>query len=167
MPITNTISIEFTTAELKQMDDALTQLENVFKNKVVQLTAKESQRYGKLGNQTENWSNMIYADSKTATNLIPSFIDQKEWAKDEIVRDQLSLRATRLENLAQQVLDTNRVIGFDIYQTCLTVYNNCKYLSTQNMPGAKTYYEKWSAQFPGGRSTMAAKKVTEETIKNN
>lgn len=166
MPISNMISIEFTATELKKIDDALTTLETVFKNKLVQLTPKESQRYGKLGSQTENWSNMIYADSQIATNLIPPFIDQKEWTKDEIVRDQLSLRATRLENIAQQVLDTNRVIGFDIYQTCHAVYNNCKYLSSQNMPGAKAYYEKWSAQFPGSRGNTA-KKLAEDSAQKN
>lgn len=167
MPISNMISIEFTPAELKQIDDALTKLETIFKDKVVQLTPKESQRYGKLGNQTENWSNMVYTDSKTAPNLIPPFIDQKEWEKDETARDQLSLRAARLESITQQILDTNRVIGFDIYQTCLTVYNNCKYLSGQDMPGAKTYYERWSAQFPGSKAAIASKKAAEEVVQKN
>lgn len=167
MAINNMISIEFTPAELKQIDDALTKLEAIFKDKAVQLTPQESQRYGRLGNQTENWSNMVYADSKTATNLVPSFIDQKEWAKDEIARDQLSARITRLESITQQILDTNRMIGFDVYQTCLTVYNNCKYLSTQNVPGAKAYYEKWSAQFPGNRSNTAAKKAGVTPAQNN
>lgn len=162
MPISNLISIAFTPAELKQMDDALDKLESIFKGKLVQLTPTESQQYGKLGNKNENWSNMIHADSKTAPDLIPPFIDKTEWAKDELARDQLSIRATRLENLAQQVNDTNRVIGFDIYQTCLSIYKNCKYLSTQDMPGAKTYYEKWSAQFPG-RGVNALKKATAET----
>jgi len=149
MPITNVISIELTATELKQMDDALTVLETIFKNKAIQLTPAESQQYGKLGNKTENWSNMIYNDSKTAPNIIPSFVDQKEWTKDEVARDQLSTRVTRLENITQQISDTNRVIGFDIYQTCLTVYQNCKFLSTQDMPGAKALYEKWSTQFSG------------------
>ena len=149
MPITNVISIELTATELKQMDDALTALETIFKNKAVQLTPAESQQYGKLGNKTENWSNMVYTDSKTAPSVITSFIDQKEWAKDEVTRDQLSNRATRLENITQQISDTNRVLGFDIYQTCLSVYQNCKYLSTQNMPGTKALYEKWSTQFAG------------------
>ena len=59
MPITNVISIELTATELKQMDDALTVLETIFKNKAIQLTPAESQQYGKLGNKTENWSNMV------------------------------------------------------------------------------------------------------------
>ena len=158
MPISNVMSIEFTTTELKQMDDAITALETIFKNKAVQLTPAESQQYGKLGNKTENWSNMIYNDSKTAPNIIPSFVDQKEWTKDEVARDQLSNRVTRLENITQQISDTNRVIGFDIYQTCLSVYQNCKYLSAQNMPGSKALYEKWSTQFVGKQHPKLLKK---------
>ncbi len=149
MPIDNLISIAFTDAELKAIDDALAVIETVFDNKAVQLTAKESQRYGKLGNETENWSNIVFEDSKAAPQLVPAFINNEEWAKDEKARDQLSPRATRLENIARQVSDTNRMIGFDIYQTCLSVYNNTKYLSTQNVPGTKAYYDKWSIQFPG------------------
>ncbi len=151
MPITNVISIEFTAAELKQLDDAIATLETIFKTKAVQLTPAESQQYGKLGNKTENWSNMVYNDSKTAPSVIPSFVDQKEWAKDEAARDQLSSRATRLESITQQISDTNRVIGFDIYQTRLSVYQNCKFLSAQDMPGAKALYEKWSTPFSGRR----------------
>ncbi len=149
MPVTNLISIEFTDAELTQMDQAITTLETIFKNKAVQFTPKESQRYGKLGDETENWVNMIYTDTETATDLVPVFIDRAEWAKDEKVRGEMSRRVTRLESIATQITDTNRLVGFDIYQTCRSVYNNTKYLSTQNVPGAKAYYEKWSTQFAG------------------
>jgi uncharacterized circularly permuted ATP-grasp superfamily protein len=149
MPVTNLISIEFTDAELTQMDQALLILETIFKDKAVQFTPKESQKYGKLGDETENWVNMIYTDTETATDLVPQFVDRTEWAKDEKVRNQLSKRSTRLENIATQIADTNRLVGFDIYQTCRSVYNNTKYLSTQNIPGAKAYYEKWSTQFKG------------------
>lgn len=150
MTINNLISIEFTEDELAKMDAALTVLEQVFAGKVVQLTHEESQKYGKLGNATENWSNMVYDDCTAASvKLIPDFVDKDEWTKDETVRDQLSQRVTRLETIAQQVVDTNRMVGFDIYHTCLSAYNNTKYLSEQGVPGTKVYYDKWSVQFPG------------------
>jgi hypothetical protein len=75
MALSNLIDIEFTSGELKDIDAHLTGLETIFKNKVVQLTAKESQRYGKLGNETENWANMICTDTETATDLVPAFVD--------------------------------------------------------------------------------------------
>jgi hypothetical protein len=147
MALSNLIDLEFTEQELKDFDAHLEGMENIFKNKTVQLTAKESQRYGKLGNETENWANMIHADSTTTPELVPAFVDKAAWAKDEKARDQLSNRATRLETLSRQVVDTNRVLGFDIYQACLTVYQNTRFLSTKNVPGTKAYYDKWSVQF--------------------
>ena len=150
MPIDNLISISFTPAEIAQIDAALSSLETVFQGKVVQLTPKESQFYGKLGNETENWSNMVFTDAAVApAGTIPGFVDTAGWNKDETTRSQLSPAATRLENIAQQVTDTNRMVGFDIFQTCRTVYNNVKYISSQNAPGAKALYQKWSIQFPG------------------
>lgn len=147
MALSNLIDLEFTEAELNKFDEHLAGLETIFKNKTVQLTAKESQRYGKLGNETENWANLIYTDSATAPDLVPAFVDKAAWTKDEKARDQLSSRATRLETLSKQVVDTNRVIGFDIYQTCISVYQNAKFLSTKNVPGTKAYYDKWRIQF--------------------
>lgn len=147
MPVENQISIEITAAELIQMDEALTTLENIFKDKAVQLTPDEGNKYGKLGEETENWVKVIYTDTETAPHLVPDFVDWAEWTKDEKVSDVLSPRVIRLESITQRIVDTNRVVGFDIFQACRTVYNNTKYLSTQNVPGAKTYYEKWKARF--------------------
>jgi len=147
MALDNLIEIEFTDDELRQIDAHLNGLEAIFKPKVVQLTPKESQRYGKLGNERENWVNMIHADTKTATDLVPTFVNRPAWDKDEKARDQLSPRATRLDNLNRQVTDTNRLIGFDIYNTCNSVYQNARFLSTKNAPGSKAYYEKWKQQF--------------------
>jgi len=147
MSISNLIELEFTQEELDQFDAFLTALEAIFKNKTVQLTAKQSQLYGKLGNETENWARMIYTDSVIMPEIVPPFVDKVAWSKDEKARSQLSMRATRLETLCRQVVDTNRVLGFDIYQAALSVYQNARFLSTKNAPGTKAYYDKWSVQF--------------------
>lgn len=150
MAINNLISIAFTDDELAQIDAALTSLEQIFAGKLVQLTHDESQRYGKLGPANENWVNMIYDDCQASPlKLAPDFVDKDEWTKDEIARDQLSNRVTRLEAISQQILDTNRAVGFDIYQTCLSTYNNVKFLSEQGVPGTKAYFDKWKLQFAG------------------
>ena len=151
MSIDNLISIEFSDGELTAIDKAIGDIEAVIKNKVLQLTAEQSKLYGRLGNETENWAAMISADSKTEPKVIPDFVDTAEWGKDEKARQSLNPRATKLLSLAQQLIDTNRVIGYDIYQVCLSVYGNARFLATKNVPGIKALYEKWSIQFPGAR----------------
>lgn len=155
MSIDNLISIEFSDAELAEIDKQIAGIEAVIKNKVLQLTAEQSKLYGKLGNETENWAAMISADSKAEPKVVPDFVDTAEWAKDEKARLGLSPRATKLLSLAQQLTDTNRVIGYDIYQVCLSVYGNARFLASKNVPGIKALYEKWSVQFPGARKKAA------------
>lgn len=147
MALDNLIDIEFTEQELTDLDAHLDGIQAIIKDKVVQLTPKESKRYGKLGNERENWAKMILTDSKTAASLVPSFIDTKSWDKDVKAREQISPRASKLANISRQVTDTYRLLGFDIYQTCGSVYQNARYLSTQNAPGSKSYYDKWKVQF--------------------
>lgn len=148
MPLNNLISIAFTEDELAKMDAALGMLEEAFAGKLVQLSHTESQRYGKLGPANENWVTMIYDDCQASPlKLVPDFVNKDEWTKDELARDQLSNRVTRLETISQQIVDTNRLIGYDIYNTCHSVYKNTKYLSTQDVPGTKVYYDKWKALF--------------------
>lgn len=154
MTLNNLISIQFTEVELTQIDIALSSLEHVFAGKLVQLTHDESQRYGKLGPANENWVTMIYDDCQaTQLKLVPDFVDKAEWTKDEVARHQLSKRVTRLETISQQIVDTNRAIGFDIYQTCLSVYNNTKFCTEQGVPGTKVYFDKWKAYFSGRGSS--------------
>jgi hypothetical protein len=52
-----------------------------------------------------------------------------------------------LKSLTKQTTDSNKVIGFEIYHICLSVYNNFKYLNTQNFPGAASFYEAWKIFF--------------------
>jgi len=147
MALDNLIDIEFTDQELNDLDAHLDGIQAIIKNKVVQLTAKESQRYGRLGNERENWATMIHTDSKTANTIVPSFVDTKSWDRDVKAREQLGPRASKLADISRQVTDTYRLLGFDIYQTCGSIYQNARYLSTQNAPGSKAYYDKWKVQF--------------------
>jgi hypothetical protein len=149
MSLGNQISISFTDPELQIIDDSLTAIEKVLTGKTVQLKPEESRRYGKLGNETENWVEMVNTDCITVPALVPAFVDTNEWAIDEAARAAISPRLSRMEAISKNLGDTNRLIGFDIYNTCLAVYNNVRYLMTQNVPGSSAYYEKWKVQFPG------------------
>lgn len=149
-PIDNQISISFTEQELKEVDDAMGVLEK-FAQKLITLSPKQSQMYGKLGDENDGFTNMIHEDASTDTALLPAFIDTREWAADEDARKALQPRATRLKGISRRFTDTARLLGFDIYNTALSVYNNVKFLASRNQGNAVTYYNKWKGHFPGGR----------------
>ena len=124
-----------------------------YHDRLISLTPKQSQLYGRLGNETENFTTMIHDDVKTSPALKPEFVSDAEWQKDLDARKAIYPRATRLFSIAQRFVDTARLLGYDIYNTSLSVYNNVKFLASRNQAGAKTYYEKWSVQYPGGKRT--------------
>lgn len=79
--------------------------------KTVQLTPREAQRYAKLGEDTENWSNTIFNDVELTPEIAPQFINKEEWKKHEVVHDQLTPIASRLKNLAKHTIETNWLVG--------------------------------------------------------
>ncbi len=150
MALQNQISVAFTDDELKQIDEHIAGIEAIVKQKVVPLTAAQNSLYGKLGNENESWAETVYADCKQVPKLVPTdVVDVAEWDKDEVARKQLSPRVSRLEALISDIEGTNRLLGFDIYNTCLTVYKYGKTMMDLGVAGFKKYYEKWSVQFPG------------------
>ena len=152
MALQNEISISFTEEELQQMEDHIAGIETIVKSKMVALTAEQNGLYGKLGNENEGWAATVYADCKLMPNLVPAdVVDTKEWDMDELARRQLSPRVSRLEALVTDMESTNRLIGFDLYNTCLSVYKYVKNRMELGVAGFKEFYEKWSVQFPGRR----------------
>ncbi len=152
MALQNQISLAFTEEELQQIDDHIAGIEAIVKSKLVPLTAAQNSLYGKLGNENEGWAETVYADCKQVPKLVPAdVVDTKEWDADETARKQLSPRVSRLEALVADLESTNRLLGFDIYNTCLSVYKYVKVKMDLGVAGFKEYYEKWSVQFPGRR----------------
>lgn len=160
MSLDNQISISFTPTELDTIDQAISNIEGVLDGKLIALTPEQSKLYGRLGNETENFTNMIFQDINQDANVKPVFVNVAEWKKDADARAALMPRLTRLKGIAQRVEDTTRMLGYDIYNSSLAVYNNAKYLAKQNQGNAKTYFDKWSIQFPGGKRTGAPKKTS-------
>lgn len=152
MALQNQISISFTEEELQQLDEHIAGIETIVKSKMVALTAEQNGLYGKLGNENEGWAATVYADCKQVSKLVPAdVVDMKEWDSDVLARQQLSPRVSRLEALITDMESTNRLIGFDLYNTCLTVYKYVKNRVEMGVAGFKEFYEKWSVQFPGRR----------------
>jgi hypothetical protein len=157
MALDNLVHVEFTDAELDEINQHLTKLESILKSKAIQLSTTENKRYGRLGEGNENWVNTIFLDTETAPEMIPPFVDRTEWAAHEKVRDQLLTINSRLDALALEVVETNRMVGYNIYKKCQLIYENARMLSSKNFKGFKVHYEKWSAFFTKNNQTPTPK----------
>jgi hypothetical protein len=105
---TNPYSIEFSEAELIRINSALLMLEETFAGKLIkdpnndELQVKE--------HEIENICAIPTDDGTMVTLAIPAFANISQWGKDEKAREQLHPIATRLKNIAQQVVNTNRAV---------------------------------------------------------
>ena len=140
-------NVKFSEVELTEIRDLINQLEAKLKEKVVQLTAKENIKFGKVGLETEILVNRIYQDCQNYPTLVPPFVDLKEWENQKKIRDSFVPSIQKLETIVKEITETNRLVIYDFYQNCMSTYRNCRYLSEENVPGTKMIYEQWSVFF--------------------
>ena len=81
-------------------------LEETFAGKLVRdLSALNNNEH-----EIENLAAIPIDDGTILTLALPAFTNISQWDKDEKAREQLDPIATRLKNIAQQVVYTNRAV---------------------------------------------------------
>lgn len=141
MALENLISVEFTSAELTQLDDALSTIENVLRGNTINLTPEQRQQYGSIAEQNKLFVNKAKSYMEQYTQFVPPFLDKAEYDKDFQARQQLETRMQKMNSLTEQLSDTKILLDFDNYHNSLTFYRNVKYLSGENMPGTNVIYD--------------------------
>ena len=152
MALENLISVKFTEAELKQIDDAFSSIEGVLKGKVINLSSKQRQQHGRVKYEMEVWVNKAVGYAEKNPALLPVYIDKSELLADFAAHSQLNPRIDRLETLIQGMLDTNLLLGTDLYNNLIAFYRSLREASKSNAPGASSIYKDLKQQFPGGGS---------------
>ena len=156
MALENLISVKFTDAELKQLDDALSIIETVLKGKVINLSPKQRQQHGRVKYEMEVWVGKAVGYADGNASLLPNYVDKTELAADFKAHSQLNPRIDRLETLLQGMLDTNLLLGTDLYNNLIAFYRSLREASKSNAPGASAIYKDLKQQFPGGGGGGAA-----------
>lgn len=157
MALDNLISVTFTEAELKAVDDALVALETVLKDKAVNLTSEQRVQYGKVKYDMEVWvgkaSGYIYNNAP----LVPAYVNVDELRLDMAAHTALNPRIDRLTSILKNMEDTNAVLGADIYNSCMSFYRAIK-VAAGSVPSASAIYDDLKQQFPGAPRRKAAAK---------
>jgi hypothetical protein len=74
-------------------------------------------------------------------------VDVNNWNELEKLRGTLNGMVNRFSNITTQLVHTNRVVGYNLFQECKSVYEYAKLMSGKNMPGFMLYFNKWSYVF--------------------
>jgi hypothetical protein len=153
MALENLISVQFTDAELKQMDDAFTVIEGILQGKVINLSPKQRQQHGRVKYEMEVWVGKAVGYAGSNPTLLPNYVDKSELTADFTTHSQLNPRIDRLETILQGMLDTNLLLGTDLYNNLIAFYRSLREASKSNAPGASSIYKDLKQQFPGGGGT--------------
>jgi hypothetical protein len=141
MAFENLISLQFTPAELLQLDAALQSIEAVLVGKTVNLTPAERQQYGSIAEQNKLFVNKAKSYMEQYPAYVPSFLDTAEFNNDYAARQQIETRLQRLQSIAEQLSDTKVLLDHDNYFNALSFYRNIRFLSNENVPGTTTLYQ--------------------------
>ena len=149
MSLDNLISVAFTAEEQEQLDQALTTIETLVKDKVVNLTPEERQQYGKINDRTENWIAKVQEYMTQKPELTPFYLDKPEFDKDISARGVLMPALKRIASIQESMDDTAKLISHDVFYSAIAYYRNIKLIAKQNVPGTDVIYEDLKSRFPG------------------
>lgn len=152
------ISVEFSTEDLKKIDDALKTISEVLKGKTRNLTPEERKQFGRIAEQNKLFVEKSKSLMEQFPQYIPVFMDKAEFDKDFAARKAIENRLQLLDSLTEQLSDTKILLDNDNYTAALTFYRNIHYLSKEDVPGTTSIAKDLGQFFPRSR-----KKNTTET----
>lgn len=157
MPIVNLSSVTFTAAEKTKMDAAIADQKTVMAGKSTNLTEKERQLYGSINEQNKLVVQKVLQYCLSNPEVLPNHIDKPELDRDYAGRNTLEIWEDEQKLLLSNIQNAKILLDYDVFQSCLTIYRNVKYMAGENVPGMTAIYNDLKQFFPGGNNTPASK----------
>lgn len=145
----NRISTEITAAQLTAITDAIDALKDTLEGITINLTVDERQALPRIGDATLAFDEKCAGYMANRPDLVPSFLDTAEMAKDrKLVADLLpALRA--LAPICEGLEDTIMLANSDNYVGDLAFYQNVRQAAKRGVAGTDTIYNDLKERFPG------------------
>ena len=86
--------------------------------------------------------------------LIPFYLDKKEFDKDVKALEDIKPILRWITSVYESLDNTSKLLSTDIYNAAITYYRNIKLISQQNVAGTTSTYKDLSSQFPGRSSAI-------------
>lgn len=147
MPLNDLMPSTFTDADIDDIKQLLTLLENKMVGKTVNLTPTERKKYGSINEQSKLFVDKVNDFSTSNPAFNSPHVNWPEYGADLKARKNLESIGNRMAGLQEQIDDTKLLHDKDNYQQSLTQYAYITYLSEQNVPGTTTVKEELSQFF--------------------
>jgi hypothetical protein len=145
----NRISLELTTEQKASILSAVSALKAALDGLLTNLTPEEKQSLPRIGDNTLAFDEKCAAYMASRADLVPSFLDTAEMAKDrKLVADLLPF-FRELSPLCSGLEDTIMLANSDNLVGDLAFYQNVKQAAKRGVQGAGTIYDDLKTRFPG------------------
>lgn len=146
----NLISTEFSSEEMKKIDDALNVIIEVLEKKAVNLTPDERRQYGNVADYNKMFIEKVKANMEQAPDTVPATIDKAEFDRDYRLSSQMTEPLRKVNRVLEMLTDTRTLADTDNYVVGLLYYKYIKFLAAQNIPSAVTILAELRKHFKRG-----------------
>ncbi len=141
MAIDNLISVTLTDEEVQTINEAIASINNVLKDKVVNLTPDERRQYGSIADRNKILVDKCKDYMEQNPETVPTVLDKAEFDHDYKARQQMEQPFRNLARIMEKLQDTKTLLDHDNYHAAVAYYRYIKFLSMQNEPGTTTIYK--------------------------
>ena len=138
MPINNLNNSHLTNAQVTEIQNAITALENALAMLTVTLTPEERRTYGSVNEQNKLLVNKVWDFRRDSPNLSVPDLDWDEFERDYASRQLMESIQNRLEALQERIKNTKILHDYDNYQSALEDYAYTSYKAGSQAPGYET-----------------------------
>ena len=148
----NRISIEFTAAQVKAINEAIQTLADNFQPVLIALEAEDKKNLAKIGEKSVSFVEKTGQYVETAAEFTPPFIDAAEMKKDLQAFNTLNDFLRPLQQIVRNLDDTATLCGSEALLASLAYYNSVRVAAKMNVPKAATVYDDLSQRFEGQKA---------------
>lgn len=152
----NVIESKFSPQDKKQVDDLISKLEALLKDKLTALTESERTKYGSINEQNKLLVNKVRDYHQNSPDLCAPEIDWKDFEKDYNARNFLETRMNRIQSIVYQMESTKKMHDYDNYRDALIDYGYAQYRKgagengyTEKVAELKQFFPRTSETKPG------------------
>ena len=155
--IKNLSGKHFTDEEMNISIGFLKQFEQSLRDVLVNISAAERRKYGRVNEQNRLFINKIFDFFKNNRELSSPDIDWSEFEKDYESRANLETVIMTLQNILDGLVNAKTLFDYDNYQAALDDYSYTMYKARTSIHGFENKYKEIKKFFPRSR-----KKKTED-----
>lgn len=138
MPINNLNNSHLTNAQVTEIQNAITALENALAMLTVTLTPEERRTYGSVNEQNKLLVNKVWDFRRDSPNLSVPDLDWDEFERDYESRQLMESIQNRLGALQERIKNTKILHDYDNFQSALEDYAYTSYKTGSQTPGYET-----------------------------